>query len=151
MSANIEKTVTFVRMSPQEIRTRCDNLTLEMNKVRVVSTSRLIIEFVAVILGTACFALAVSLATGLLVVSCSVWLVPTAFAIGVALLTFAVTSALLRQGELKLERSWRSHAMRWNDFANDLQHMLEAAKRKRNQGPTSSSPSGSVHSSEISN
>ncbi|QVE49618.1 hypothetical protein SBV42_05235 [Chlamydia crocodili] len=145
MSTNIDRTVTPVQMSTQQIRTRCDNLTLEMNRVRVVPTCRLVIEIATAILGAACFALAVALATGLLIVSCSIWLVPTGFALGSALLTFAITSALLRQGELKLERSWRSHAMRWNYFANDLQHALKIAKHKRSAERDSSS-SASVHS-----
>ncbi|SYX09090.1 hypothetical protein C834K_0640 [Chlamydia poikilotherma] len=143
MSTNIERTVNLVQMSHQQIRTRYDDLTLEMNKVRVVPTYRMIIEIATAILGVACFAVAVALATGLLVVGCSIWLVPTGFALGSALLTFAATSALLRQGELKIERSWRSHAMRWHSFASDLQRALDIAIPKRSRGSTSSE---SVHS-----
>ncbi|WP_375793512.1 hypothetical protein O1W69_05310 [Chlamydia sp. 12-01] len=146
MTINIEKTIVPVSMTNQQIRERCDNLTLEMNKVRVVPTFRLVIEIVTAILGATCFVLAVAVATGLLSVSCSIWLVPTGIALGSALLTFAITSGIFRQGELKRERSWRSHAMRWHSFANDLQLILATKLKRSNKTQDSASSSTSTHS-----
>ncbi|AAP05364.1 inclusion membrane protein IncD [Chlamydia caviae] len=130
MRVNIEKTVTSVQMSSQQIRSKCDNLTAEISKMRVVPTYRVGIEIAAAILGAVCLILAAIVAAGVLAVGC-ICLMPLAFSLGSALLTFAVTSVVLRQGELRRERCWRSHALRWNSFANDLYTALETARQKR--------------------
>ncbi|BAE81154.1 hypothetical protein [Chlamydia felis Fe/C-56] len=138
MSTSVERPEAPAHMTAQQFRDRCNNLTLEMNTVLVVPLSRLVMEIATAILGAACLALSVAMATGLLAVGCcySVWLVPVGFALGAALLTSAVMSAILRQGELRRERSWRSHALRWNSFAHDLQRSL-AAKSKHRRHKTS--------------
>ncbi|WP_348662688.1 hypothetical protein [Chlamydia vaughanii] len=119
------------QLSTESIESRYHSLTTEGSNLRLVNGYRFIIEIVAAILGSACFAVSVALAIGVIASASSVWLVPTGFALGAALLTFAVTSAFLRQSELRIDRSWRSHALRWTNFAFELKGALAAKKAEK--------------------
>ncbi len=120
MAASVEGNPIPARSSVMDIRSRCADLILIMNqRALIVPRCRVVLELAAAIIGAGCFALSIASATGFLAVSLSVWIVPTGCALGAALLTFAITSTLLRQGELTREREWRSITMRWYDLVSE--------------------------------
>ncbi|EGK69340.1 hypothetical protein CAB1_0611 [Chlamydia abortus LLG] len=121
MASSIEGNSVPTRLSVSSIRSRCSDLVMVMNqRALVVPRCRVVLELAAAIIGTGCLALSIASLTGLVALSSSIWLVPTGCVLGAALLTFAITSVFLRQGELRREREWRSLTMRWYHLVSDL-------------------------------
>ncbi|WP_259431296.1 hypothetical protein [Chlamydia abortus] len=119
MASSVEGNSVPTRLSVSSIRSRCSDLVMVMNqRALVVPRCRVVLELAAAIIGTGCLALSTASLTGL--VASSIWLVPTGCVLGTALLTFAITSVFLRQGELRREREWRSLIMRWYHQVSDL-------------------------------